>query len=308
MSKMQATRDGFGEALLNLGLKNKKVVVLSANMAESTRASDFAEKFPDRYFEAGVAEQNMAGLGAGLALSGKIPFITSFGAFSPGINWGQIRIGICYNHANVKIASTHCGISVGADGAGHQMLEDIAIMRVLPNMTVLAPADAKEAKLATYAAAAHKGPVFLRLGREPVENIIKYDKFEIGKIHPITSGKDYALLSTGSMLSPALDASKNLAKHNINVSVYHCPTIKPIDKAELLKISSNYKKIFTIEEHQSTAGFGSTITEIISEKLPKPVIKIGIDDTFGESGKPQDLFSKYKIDSNSIADIVKTNL
>lgn len=304
-----STRDGFGKGLLELGQKNHRVVALTANLAESTRIGKFGEKYPDRFFEVGVAEQNLAGIAAGLALCDKIPFMTSFGTFSPGLNWGQIRIAICYNEANVKIVATHCGLSVGADGAGHQMLEDIALMRVLPNMVVLSPADALQAEFATYAAAEHCGPVYLRLGREPTPEITTASQeFKIGKIYELATGQDVVIVATGMMVHESLIASKKLKRDNIGAAVYNCATIKPLNKDLLTQIAEKYQLIITAEEHQSNGGLGSAIAEYLSEIKPVKIIKIGVKDVFGQSGKPAELLQKFHLDANSIYRTIKTAL
>ncbi len=300
-----ATREGFGKAILEIGKKNKDVVVLTANLAASTCVAEFAKEFPHRFFDVGVAEQNLASIGAGFALAGKIPFLTSFAAFSPTLNWGQIRLGISYNRANVKIVSTHAGLSVGADGASHQALEDIALMRVLPNMTVISPCDANEAYQATIAAANWDGPVYLRLGREPSPVITKPESpFKIGPIAELKTGKKIAIIATGFLVHQALEAAKLLSQKKIAVGVYNCPTIKPIDEAGLMKIAKTYKTIITLEEHQVAGGLGGAIAETITASHPVRLIRLGMPDAFGESGKPQELLSKYHLNAKAIVNLI----
>lgn len=302
----KSTRDGFGQALLKLGEENEQVVALSANLCESTRTLEFAKKFPARYIEIGVAEQNMAGVAAGLALGGKIPFMTSFAAFSPALNWGQIRISICYNQANVKITSTHAGLSVGADGAGHQALEDIAMMRVLPNLIVLSPCDANEAHQATLLAAKHQGPVYLRLGREPLPAITKPDAtFNLGQIQTVKEGKDAVIIATGSLVYQALQAANELAKQNISLAVLNCHTIKPLDEETIIQAAKRYGMLITAEEHQIAGGLGSAVAEVLSSAHPTPLLRLGVNDSFGESGLPSELFKKHHLDSQAIIDAVK---
>ncbi len=302
----RSTRDGFGKAILEAAENNKDIVVLTANLGESTRLQDFINSHPDRFFDCGVAEQNMAGVAAGLALSGKIPFITSFATFSPGRNWEQIRVSIAYNNANVKIASTHAGLSVGHDGATHQALEDIALIRVIPNIVVISPADYLEAKKATIVAAQHKGPVYLRLGREPIPVITnEKNQFEIGRANILKSGKDVAIIATGLMVYHALLAAEKLKKIKISAEVVNCHTIKPLDEQTILKSAQKTRKIITAEEHQIYGGLGSAISELLCEKFPIPVHKIGLLDTFGESGTPNELLAKYKCDSQAIFEKAK---
>lgn len=307
--QLKATRDGFGEAILELAADNENIVALSANLAESTRLDQFIEKYPERYIEVGVAEQNLASVAVGLALSGKIPFITSFAAFSPGCNWQQIRTGICYNNANVKIVSTHAGITVGADGAMHQSLEDIAIMRVLPNMTIISPCDFIETKKAIIAAANHKGPVYIRLGREPVPNITVQDTiFEIGKCIKLKEGSGVTIVATGILVYQAILAAEQLEKEGISVEVINCHTIKPLDGETILASVKKTGHIIVAEEHQKAGGLSGAIAEFLSEQLPTPMISVGINNTFGESGKADELMSKYKVDAPAIIEDVKNVL
>lgn len=296
----KSTRDGFGEALVELGEKNPDVVVLSADLAESTRTHLFKEKFPGRFIECGVAEQNMMGIGAGLAFSGKIPFVTSFAVFSPGRNWEQVRISVCYSQANVKIASTHAGLLTGEDGATHQGLEDIALTRVLPNLLVLSPADFYEAKKATMAAAEYNGPVYLRLTRDKTAVFTKEnDEFAIGKAEVLRKGRDLTLIGTGPVVDEALMAARKL-KDKARIEVINLSTIKPLDKITILTSVEKTGKVITIEDHQVFGGMGSAVAELLSEELPVPVIKIGVPDVFGESGEGRELWEKYGLTSEGI--------
>lgn len=303
---LKACRDGFGEALLELGKKNKDVVVVSADLAESTRCLDFGKKYPGRFIEVGVAEQNMAGVGVGLALEGKIPICCSFAVFNPGRNWEQIRISICYNKANVKLIGSHAGLNVGEDGATHQALEDIALMRVLPNMTVIAPCDYLETKKAVLAATKIKGPVYIRFGREK-SAVITSSKtpFQIGKANVMKLGKDVTIITCGAMVSEALKAADELAKQKIGVEVINCHTIKPIDKATIIKSVKKTKKVVSIEEHQVNGGLGSAVAEVLSQNYPVPMKIIGMPDKFGESGTSQQLLDKYNLNAKGIIKEVK---
>lgn len=297
-----ATRDGYGEGVLEAGKDNKDIVVLTADVTESTRNESFKNKYPNRFFSVGVAEQNLAGIAAGLALSGKIPFMASYATFSPGRNWDQIRVSICYSNANVKIVGAHAGISVGADGATHQALEDLALTRVLPNLTVISPADAKEAKKATIAAAKHQGPVYIRLHRSntPIMTLEK-TPFEIGKAQVWAKGSDITICATGPMVYQALEAAQELQKeHHIKAEVINVATIKPLDKETILKSAKKTKKVITVEEHQIAGGMGSAIAELLSEEFPVQIARIGVNDTFGESGQPELLLEKYGLTAQHI--------
>ena len=296
-----STRDGFGDAILALGQKNKNVVVVSADLAESTRVDKFGQKFPERFFEVGVAEQNMAGIAAGLALAGKIPFIASFGVFSPGRNWDQIRVSIAYSQANVKIIASHTGLSVGEDGASHQALEDIAIMRSLPNIIVLAPADYYQTKKATLEAAKIKGPVYIRFARQ-ASPLLTNEKspFQIGKAQIMCPGQDLTIIGCGPILAEALIAVDKLKEKNIKVELINCHTIKPLDKNTILKSVRKTGRLITIEDHQKAGGLGSAIAEMLAENYPLPMELIGVNDTFGESGKPKELWDKYGLSSSYI--------
>jgi len=300
-TKTKSTRDGFGEAILELGKKNKDVVVVSADLAESTRVHNFAKKYPDRFFEVGVAEQNAMGIAAGLSFSDKIPYIASFAVFSPGRNWDQIRVSVAMSGANVKIVSTHAGLSVGPDGASHQALEDIAILRALPNMTVIVPCDYNEAKKATIEISKLKGPVYLRLGR-PATPIItsKSSPFKIGKANTIINGSDITIIASGPILHEALLAAEELKSKKIKAELINCHTIKPLDKNTILRSVKKTKRLITVEDHQAAGGMGSAIVEMLSENFPVPTRRIGVQDKFGESGEPQELWDKYGLSHQHI--------
>lgn len=296
-------KDGVRRALAKMGKENLDVVVLSADLSESCGTAEFAEEFPERYIEVGVAEQNMAGVAAGLALSGKIPFTSSFGVFSPGRNWDQIRVSIAYSRANVKILSSHAGISVGADGASHQALEDIALMRTLPNMIVLAPADASELEQAIYAAAEYMGPVYIRYHRIPLPQITDpKKKFKIGKSEILKNGDDIGILACGSMVSESLKSAEELEKEGIKVCVLNCSSIKPLDHLAILELAKKTRAIITCEEHQINGGLGGAVAELLSQNYPTPLEIIGVHDTFGESGEKEQLFEKYGLSAKHITE------
>lgn len=302
-----APRDGFGDGLLELGASNPDVVALTADLAESTRVEKFSLAYPDRFFEVGVAEQNMAGIAAGLALSGKIPFFSSYAVFSPGRNWDQIRVSISYSKANVKIVGAHAGISVGPDGATHQALEDIAITRVLPNMIVIVPTDSIEAKKATIALAKYVGPAYTRFGREKTPVITKEETvFEIGKAQQITAGSDVTIIANGQMVAKALLAAKELTELSVRVINMH--TVKPIDAKAIIAAAKETGAIVTAEEHQVIGGLGSAVAEVLSQHQPVPLEMVGVMDTFGESGTPVELMAHYKLDTTDIIHAVKRAL
>ncbi|MDH5533506.1 MAG: transketolase family protein [Candidatus Pacebacteria bacterium] len=299
--ELKTTRDGFGEGLLQAGKDNDQVVVVNADLEESTRVHLFKKEFPNRFFQAGVAEQNMMGISAGLALGGKIPFATSFAIFSPGLNWEQIRIATI-SKLNIKIASTHAGLSNGPDGVTHQALEDIAMMRVLPDMTVVVPSDFNQAKLATQLIAQVKGPCYLRLSKTPTP-ILKTDQpFEIGKAQIIKTGTDLTIIATGNMIHQAVEATSQLEEQGLSVGLINMHTIKPLDKKAILNAAQNSKDIVTIEEHQIAGGLGSVISEYLSSAHPIRIVRIGIKDRFGQSGTIEELYAEYNLD---VASIVK---
>jgi len=303
---MRSVRDGFGKALVELGKKNKNILAFSADLAGSVRTNWFAAEFPDRHFEVGIAEQNMAGIASGLAACGKIPFIGSFAVFNPGRNLDQIRSSIAYSNMNVKIIGAHAGITVGQDGATHQALEDISITRALPNMTVLVPCDYDEMFNATIASAEHKGPVYIRSGRPKIPDITKpEDKFEIGKAKLMKQGKDVTIIACGIMVSKALEAAELLEKDKISVRVINMHTIKPIDKDAIIKAAKETKAIITAEEHQVIGGLGSAVAEVVVQNHPVPMEFVGIKDSFGESGSGDELLEKYGLTSKDIVKAVK---
>jgi len=307
----KSLRDGFGEGLVLAGEKNNNIVVLCADLKESTRVDNFARKFPERFFEVGVAEQNMAAIAAGLGVSGKIPFISSFAVFSPGRNWEQIRTTVAYNRANVKIIGHHTGVSVGEDGATHQALEDIALMRVLPNMTVLCPADAIEAKKATLAAAEINGPVYIRLGREPLKVITTEDTpFNVGRAEifwepKLNSKPICVIIACGSLVGNALLAARELEDEDIPVIVLNNHTIKPINAEKIIEVVKKTGRVVTVEEHQIAGGMGSAVAEILAQNFPVLQEFVGIADVFGESGSPQALIEKYGLSVKNIKEAVK---
>lgn len=299
-------RQGYGDALFELGKENEQVVALSADLAESNRANLFQEEFPKRFFEVGVAEQNMMGISAGLALSGKIPFASSYAVFSPGRNWDQLRVSVCYAKANVKFVSSHSGLSVGPDGATHQSLEDIAITRVLPNLTVISPADYYDAFKATKAAAKWDGPVYIRCSKNDSEVVSSWDTpFEIGKANVLKTGSDITIIGTGQLVSEAVKAAKELEKNKISAEVINLHTIKPLDTETILKSIKKTNNLITIEDHQKRGGMGSAVTEFLAENYPVKSILMGVDDTFGESGTPEELYEKYGLTYVNIISNVK---
>ncbi len=294
-------RVGYGEGLLEAGKKDKNIVALCCDLTESTKTSFFKNTFPDRFVEVGVAEQNMAGLAAGMALgAGKIPFISSYAVFSPGLNWSQIRVSICYSNANVKIIGAHAGISVGPDGATHQALEDLAITRVLPRMVVVVPCDSIEARKATMAVAKHKGPCYVRLAREATP-VITSEKtpFKIGKAHVYREGKDITVIACGPLVYEALVASEKIKK-NISCEVINCSTIKPLDKKTILKSVKKTGRVVTVEEHQITGGLFGAVAEMLASEYPVPVTGVGMPDCFGESGRPEELLEKWGMNCKGI--------
>jgi len=294
-------RKGFGRGLLEAGKLDVNVVAACADLTDSTQMGLFKAEFPDRFIEIGVAEQNLATVGAGLAAMGKIPFVSSYAAFSPGRNWEQIRTTACLNERPVKIIGSHAGISVGPDGATHQMLEDIALMRVLPNMVVIVPGDSLEAERATLAMAKDSRPNYLRLAREATP-VITTDKtpFEIGKAYVYEKGSDVTIIATGTMTYQALMAAQQLYKDGIEAEVVHVPTIKPLDSETILKSIRKTGCVITAEEGQIIGGLGGAIAELISENHPVPLKRIGMQDHFGESGEPKELMAHFGLDAKHI--------
>jgi transketolase len=299
-------RDGYGQGVLEIATEDERVVVLTADVAESTRVLAFKKQFPKRFFECGVAEQNMMGIAAGLALSGHIPFVSSYATFSPGRSWDQLRVSVCYSNANVKVIGAHTGISVGPDGATHQALEDIALTRVLPGLVVLAPCDVHEARKATIAAAKYSGPVYLRLAREKTPVITTPDSpFEIGKAYVVRPGTDVTIVATGPLLAEALFAAEVLAKKQIQAEIINCPTIKPLDDTTLLESFKKTGCAVTVEEHQITGGLFGAIAELTSRTHPIPLEPVGMPNVFGESGEPAELLAAYDMDQTAILAAVK---
>lgn len=304
-------RNGYGEGLKEAGEQNTKVVALCADLTGSTRTNLFADAFPERFVQVGIAEQNMASVASGMAAMGKVPFIASYAMFSPGRSWEQVRTTIAYNESNVKIIGAHAGVSVGPDGATHQAIEDIAIMRVIPNMVVIAPADTVEAKKATLAAAEYDGPVYIRIAREKTPVVTTEESpFEIGKAVTLFEKdkeheKTVGLVVTGILAHNALEAALLCAKKGIGVTVLHMPTIKPLDTEALDELAKGHEKIVTLEEHQVTGGLGGAVSEYCSENVPKHVVKIGVPDTFGQSGEPEELLAHYGLDATSVAERIE---
>lgn len=295
-------RKGFGRGLKRAGEEHDTVVALCADLTDSTQMSLFKEAFPDRFVEIGIAEQNLVTTASGLAAMGKVPFCSSYAAFSPGRNWEQIRTTICLNDMPVKIIGSHAGLSVGPDGATHQMLEDLAIMRALPNMIVLAPGDALEAERATLAMAVNGKPVYMRLAREASPIITTVDTpFEIGKAYVYRTGKDVTIIATGTMTYHALLAADKLAKDGIEAEVIHCPTIKPLDRETILTSVQKTGHVVTCEEAQITGGLGGAVAELLGEEHPAPLKRVGVKDQFGQSGTPEELFAHYGLTANHIA-------
>lgn len=294
MTKKIATRDAYGQALVKLGQINPNIVVLDADLAGSTKTAKFKEAFPERFFNVGIAEQNLIGTAAGLAASGKIPFASTFAIFGTGRAFEMIRNSVAYPKLNVKIAATHAGLTVGEDGASHQALEDIAIMRAVPNMTVIVPADAVETEQAVFKAAEHKGPVYIRLGRPGVPVI--YDenyRFEIGKASILKTGKDVGFVAAGIMASAALEAAEALQAEGIEAAVLNMSTVKPIDQEALLMLARTTGALVTAEEHNILGGLGSAVAEVVAEHYPVPVLRVGVEDRFGQSGTPAELLEAY---------------
>ena len=299
--ELKDTRSGFGEGLLELGKENSDVVALCADLTGSLKMDAFEKKYPDRFLQVGIAEANMMGIAAGLTIGGKIPFTGTFANFSTGRVYDQIRQSIAYSKKNVKICASHAGITLGEDGATHQILEDIGLMKMLPGMTVINTCDFNQTKSATKAISEYYGPVYLRFGRPKVPNFTNpMKKFEIGKGIQLKSGSDISLFTTGHMVWESIIACENLKKEGVNVDLINITTIKPLDKEIILDSVSKTKLVVTAEEHQKLGGLGASISQLLSEKLPTFVEMVAVDDSFGESGKPKELLKKYKIDSVNI--------
>ena len=299
-------RNGYGEGLKEAGEQNENVVALCADLTGSTRTNIFADTFPERFVQVGIAEQNMASVASGMSAMGKIPFIAGYAMFSPGRSWEQVRTTIAYNDSNVKIIGAHAGVSVGPDGATHQAIEDMAIMRVIPNMVVIAPCDAVEAKKATLAAAKYMGPVYIRLAREKTPVVTTDESpFEIGKAEVFLEKnaqhkKTVGIIVTGILAHNALEAAKTLNDDGVGVSVLHMATVKPLDTEALDAYVNEHDILVTIEEHQIAGGLGSAVAEYVSQTNPRKIIRIGVQDEFGQSGEPEELIAEYGMDTHSI--------
>lgn len=301
MPELRCTRESCGNALVELGKANKDIVVLSADLAGSTKTDDFAKAFPERFFNMGIAEANMMNTAAGLAVSGKIPFATTFAIFASGRAWEQIRNTIAYGNLNVKIVATHGGISVGPDGASHQGIEDIALMRLIPGMTVLVPADAVETPKALFAASEYKGPVYIRLARLKIPVITQLtDSFIIGKSNVLKEGADVTIIACGVMVAVALNAAEALAKENIKATVINAYSIKPLDTEKIISYAKKTKAIVTVEEHLAIGGLGSAVADVLAQNHPTPLEMVAIKDRFGQSGEPDELLKEYHLTSEDI--------
>jgi len=310
MASKIATREAYGKALAQLGLENEKVVVFDADLSKSTKTADFKKVCPERFINMGIAEANMMSAAAGLSTCDKIPFVSTFAMFAAGRAFEQVRNSICYPNLNVKICATHAGITVGEDGASHQSVEDISLMRSIPNMTVISPSDAVEAEAVIKAIAEFKGPCYVRLGRLPVSVIndnADY-KFELGKAITLREGKEATIVATGMMVDAALEAYNTLSEEGIKVKVINIHTIKPFDKEAIIKAARETGVVITAEEHSIIGGLGSAVCEVLSENQPTPVIRVGIKDTFGESGKPAELLKAYGLTADDIVKAVKKGL
>ena len=308
--KKIATRESYGNALTELGAKHENMVVLDADLAGATKTSIFKKAFPERHIDCGIAEGNMMGIAAGLAATGKVPFASTFAMFAAGRAFEQIRNSIGYPKLNVKIGATHAGISVGEDGATHQCNEDIALMRTIPGMVVINPADDVEARAAVYAAFEHEGPVYMRFGRlaVPVINDNPDYKFELGKGITLKDGKDMTIIATGLCVCESLEAAKMLAADGIDARVINIHTIKPLDEELVVKAAQETGRIFTVEEHSIIGGLGSAVCDALAEKAPTKVTKIGVEDTYGESGPAVELIHKYGLDAEGIYKKIKASV
>lgn len=302
----KATREAYGNALAAVGAKNKNIVVLDADLSKSTKTNVFKEQFPDRFFNVGIAEQNLISVGAGLAATGKIPFVSSFAMFATGRAFEQIRNAVCYPKLNVKVCATHAGITVGEDGATHQSLEDIACMRVLPNMTVVVPADEAETTSVIEWAANYQGPVYVRLGRAGVDDTTPAGyQFVPGKSQTLVEGSDLTIIACGALVGPAVEGAKELAQAGISARVINMASIKPIDKDAIVKAAQETGAILTAEEHNVVGGLGSAVAEVVVQEAPVPMVFVGVQDSFGESGTPKELMAKYGLTAKDIVAAAK---
>lgn len=309
MAEKMATRQAYGQELVKLGKENPDIVVLDADLSKSTMTAEFAKAYPERFFNMGIAEQNMYGVAAGLAVSGKTVFASTFAMFAAGRAFEVIRNSIAYTNANVKICATHAGLTVGEDGASHQAIEDIALMRAIPGMVVINPADGASAKKLIAEAAAYRGPAYVRLGRAAVPALYEQvDDIKIGKACRIREGKDYTVIATGVMVNQAVIAAEILEKEGVSLRVIDMHTIKPIDEESILQAAAETKGIVTAEEHTVIGGLGSAVAEVVAQKAPVPVKMklVGVEDTFGESGKPGELMEKYGLTAEKICQAVKS--
>ena len=305
INKKIATRQSYGEALAELGEENKNIVVLDADLSKTTKTDIFAKKFPDRFFDIGIAEQNMMGVAAGMATTGLVPYASTFAVFASGRAYDQVRNSICYPNLNVKICATHAGVTAGEDGATHQMLEDLSMMRTLPNMTVLCTSDDTQTKWAVKEISKINGPVYLRLAR--LATPVIYDgneKFEIGKGYQFGEGTDATVIATGVTVAESLKAQEILKEKGVDIRVIDMHTIKPIDKDIIIKAAKETKKIITIEDHNIIGGLGTAVCEVLSEEYPTKVIRMGIKDTFGKSGKAEELMKHFNITAENIIDTI----
>lgn len=299
-------RDGYGLALLELCEEDKRTMVLDADVANSTRTVWIRDQFPEQFMDMGIAEQDMVGTAAGLALGGMVPFVSTYCVFLAGRAWDQIRTTVCYNRLNVKFGGAHAGISVGPDGATHQALEDVALMRVLPGMTVIVPCDAEETRKATLAAAKMNGPCFVRFGREAVPVITdEASPFEIGKVRPVIEGTDVTILANGAMVYEAMIAAETLRQEGISAAVTDCHTVKPLDEAAVIEAARRTGCIVTAEEHQMNGGLGGAVAECLARHCPVPMEMVAVNDSFGESGKAAELMEKYQINHSAIEEKVR---
>lgn len=308
--KKIATRDSYGDALVELGKEKDNLIVLDADLAAATKTGVFKKVFPDRHIDCGIAESNMTGIAAGLSTCGKVPFISTFAMFAAGRSFEQVRNSIGYPHLNVKIGATHAGISVGEDGATHQCNEDIALMREIPGMVIINPSDDVEAKAAVKAAYEHQGPVYLRFGRlaTPVINDADSYKFEIGKGVTLKDGKDITIFATGLCVSASLEAAEQLAADGVDARVINIHTIKPLDEELVIQAAKETGRVFTVEEHSIIGGLGSAVSEVLGEKCPTKITRIGVNDVFGESGPAVELLHKYGLDAEGIYKYIKESL
>ncbi|WP_277300980.1 transketolase family protein [Veillonella montpellierensis] len=302
----KATREAYGQALAKIGKENTNIIVLDADLSKSTKTDVFKQEFPERFFNVGIAEQNLISVGAGLAAAGKVPFVSSFAMFATGRAFEQIRNAVCYPKLNVKICATHAGITVGEDGATHQSLEDIACMRVLPNMTVVVPADGKETESVIRWAATYEGPVYVRLGRAGVDDTTPDDyQFVPGKSQQLIDGTMATIIACGALVGPAMEASRQLANKNISVRVINMASIKPIDRDAIIRAARETGAIVTAEEHNRIGGLGAAVAEVVVTEAPVPMQFVGVQDTFGESGTPKELMAKYGLTAEHIVAAVE---